>query len=213
MVAACGDSTTADNYSQYTLDSRLVLASGYAPNGAWRAFGNAQSVAVNAVFGFLRGVQPMKVAIVLVVTALIFGCSKPPNPTGFVSRDVKVPGRFVLRVVYAGQSNEDCVAISKRADEVLRAPQTELQSSGLSSRDVKGLSPFRAYFHPSQLVDESDAAFVFCNGQNAAFVPVQCRLLGVTERGCFQAGIHGVADAEGIKSTIQAIRANWPNVL
>ena len=148
------------------------------------------------------------------VAFLLFGCARQPegNGTDAVLKEVVAPGRQTARsVLYGSPSNEDCAAIAERATEVLKAPEGDGPISGFHSRDVQGrLSSYRAYFLPGQLTSASDAAFLFCQDPGAALVPVQCSLLGSTSRGCFQTGIYGIADVEGIDATVRAIRQQWP---
>ena len=149
------------------------------------------------------------------VSFLLLGCMRQSEGNGVdtVLKDVTVPGRQTARsVLYGSPSNEDCLAIAERADEVRKASESESPISGLSSRDVQGrLSSYRAYFLPSQLIDVNEAVFVFCQGEKAAFVPVQCSLLGSSSRGCFQTDIYGIADVNGISATVDAIQKHWPD--
>lgn len=157
----------------------------------------------------------MRTAMLTATVLLLSGCARQPEGNGLdtVLKDVAVPGSQTTRsVLYGSPSNEDCAAIAERVEEVLKAPDRESPVSGLTSRDVQGrISSYRAYFHPTQLVDGDEAAFVFCQGEKAAFVPVQCSLLGYTSRGCFQTDTYGIADADGIQATVDAIHRQWPD--
>lgn len=153
-------------------------------------------------------------AVTLAAAALLVGCAGPSegHRNGVVLKDVMAPSRqTAMSVLYGNPDNEDCGAISARVGEVFKASDSESSIRGLSSRDVRGsLSSYRAYFLPSQLIDANEAAFVFCQGENAELVSVRCRLIGITPRGCFQTGLYGIADASGIDAAVDAIHKNWP---
>lgn len=161
-----------------------------------------RAISYGSAFGFLS------------MLTFVCGCTVQTDAYT-VAKSVVMPGEGSRQsVLYLAAGAPECMTIASRVRQVIESPDVESPATGLAARDLRDeIAPYRAYFIPSHVVGPTDAAFVFCHGDQPALLPLQCMLVGINEKGCFHSGVYGIADEAGIRTTVEAIRLQWPDEL